>query len=45
VNGLFKVFVLIAGLTALFVLLGGAIAGRGGMVVAFLVAAGMNLMA
>ena len=43
--GRVKVFVLMAGLTALFVLVGGAIGGRGGMLVAFVIAAGMNLMA
>ncbi len=37
-----KTFVLMAGLTALFVALGGAIGGQSGMVIAFLLAAVMN---
>lgn len=37
-----KTFVLMAALTALFVALGGAIGGQSGMVIAFLLAAGMN---
>ena len=37
-----KVFVLMAGLTALFVAIGGAIGGQGGMMTAFIFAAGMN---
>ena len=37
-----KVFVLMAGLTALFVLLGGYIAGQQGMVLFFIMAAAMN---
>jgi heat shock protein HtpX len=40
-----RVFVLMAGLTALFVVVGGSIAGRGGMLLALLLAAGMNLYA
>ncbi len=39
-----KVFVLMAGLTALFVLLGGAIGGQGGMVFALLMAGVMNFV-
>lgn len=35
--------ILLAGLTALFMVVGFAIGGRGGMMIAFLVAAGMNL--
>lgn len=35
--------ILLAGLTALFMVVGFALGGRGGMLVAFLVAAGMNL--
>ncbi len=37
-----KTFVLMAGLTALFVALGGALGGQSGMVIAFLLAAVMN---
>lgn len=44
-RGAFKVFVLMAGLTALFVAIGGALGGRGGMFVAFAIAAAMNLIA
>lgn len=40
-----KVFVLMAGLTALFVAVGGALGGREGMVMAFGLAAVMNFMA
>jgi heat shock protein HtpX len=40
-----KTTILMAGLTALFVGLGFLIGGQGGMIVAFLVAAGMNLFA
>jgi heat shock protein HtpX len=40
-----KVFVLMAGLTALFVAVGGAVAGQGGAVLAFVIALGMNLFA
>jgi heat shock protein HtpX len=39
-----KVFVLIAGLTALFVAIGGAVGGQSGMVMAFLLAAVMNFI-
>jgi heat shock protein HtpX len=39
-----KVFVLMAGLTALFVALGGAFAGQSGMVIALLLAGGMNFL-
>jgi heat shock protein HtpX len=39
-----KVFVLIAGLTALFVAIGGAVGGQSGMVIAFLLAAVMNVI-
>jgi heat shock protein HtpX len=44
-RGTLKVFVLMAGLTALFVAVGGALGGRGGMLVAFAIAAVMNLLA
>lgn len=40
-----RVFVLMAGLTALFVMVGASIAGRAGMVLALLLAAGMNVFA
>jgi heat shock protein HtpX len=40
-----RVFVLMAGLTALFVVVGGSLAGRGGMLLALALAAGMNLYA
>jgi heat shock protein HtpX len=40
-----KVFVLMAGLTALFVALGGAIGGQGGMAFALLMAGAMNFIA
>ena len=40
-----KVFVLMAGLTALFIVIGGAIAGRGGALIALLLAFGMNFFA
>lgn len=40
-----RVFVLMAGLTALFVVVGGSLAGRGGMLLALAIAAGMNLYA
>jgi heat shock protein HtpX len=39
-----KVFVLMAGLTALFVAIGGAVGGQSGMVTALLLAAGMNFV-
>jgi heat shock protein HtpX len=39
-----RVFVLMAVLTALFVAIGGAVGGQSGMVMAFLFAAGMNLI-
>jgi heat shock protein HtpX len=39
-----KVFVLMAGLTALFVAIGGAVGGQSGMVMAFLFAAVMNFI-
>jgi heat shock protein HtpX len=44
-SGTLKVFVLMAGLTALFVAIGGAIGGQSGMLAAFVLAAGMNLFA
>lgn len=37
-----KVFVLMAGMTALFIAIGGAIGGQGGMMTALIFAAGMN---
>jgi heat shock protein HtpX len=40
-----KTFILLAGMTSLFVLLGGMIGGVGGMMIAFVLAAGMNLFA
>jgi len=40
-----KIFVLIAGLTALFVVVGGALGGQQGMVVAFLLAGAVNFFA
>jgi heat shock protein HtpX len=40
-----KVFVLMAGLTALFIVIGGAVAGQTGAVIAFVLALGMNLFA
>ena len=40
-----KVFVLMAGLTAIFVVVGGAIGGEQGMLIAFLIAAAMNFFA
>jgi heat shock protein HtpX len=43
-NGI-KVFVLMAGLTALFVAVGAALGGTSGMVIAFLIAAAINLFA
>jgi heat shock protein HtpX len=43
--GNLKVFVLMAGMTALFVMIGGALGGQAGMMVAFAVAALMNLFA
>jgi len=43
--GNMKVFVLMAGMTALFVMVGGALGGTGGMMIAFVLAAGMNLFA
>ena len=39
-----KVFMLMAGLTALFVALGGAFAGQNGMIVALVLAGGMNFL-
>jgi heat shock protein HtpX len=39
-----KVFALMAGLTALFVAIGGAVGGQSGMVMAFLFAGGMNFI-
>jgi heat shock protein HtpX len=39
-----RVFVLMAGLTALFVAIGGAVGGQGGMVMAFVLAAAMNFI-
>jgi heat shock protein HtpX len=44
-GGTFRVFVLMAGLTALFVAIGGAIGGQTGMLAAFGIAAAMNLFA
>jgi len=43
--GNFKVFLLMAAMTALFVVVGGSIGGREGMLIAFLMAALMNLFA
>jgi heat shock protein HtpX len=43
--GKFKVFLLMAALTAVFVVAGGAIGGREGMLIAFLMAAAMNFFA
>jgi heat shock protein HtpX len=43
--GGFKVFLLMAALTALFVVVGGSLGGREGMLIAFLMAAAMNLFA
>lgn len=43
--GNFKVFVLMAGLTAVFVVAGGALGGQQGMLIAFAMAALMNLFA
>jgi heat shock protein HtpX len=43
--GNFKVFLLMAALTALFVVVGGSIGGREGMLIAFLMAALMNVFA
>ncbi|HEX8363433.1 MAG TPA: zinc metalloprotease HtpX [Longimicrobium sp.] len=40
-----KVFGLMAGLTALFVMAGGALGGQGGMIIALLMAAAMNFFA
>lgn len=40
-----KVFVLMAGLTALFVAVGGALGGQGGMLFALLLAGAMNFLA
>jgi heat shock protein HtpX len=40
-----KVFLLMAAMTALFVVIGGALGGTGGMVLAFAIAALMNLLA
>ena len=37
-----KVFALLAGLTALFMAIGGAIGGQSGMLIALLLAGGMN---
>ncbi|HEX4934882.1 MAG TPA: zinc metalloprotease HtpX [Gemmatimonadaceae bacterium] len=39
----FKVFVLMAGMTALFMAIGGAVGGQSGMLLALLLAGGMNL--
>jgi len=41
----FKTYALMIGLTLLFIWFGGMIGGRGGMVIAFLIAAGMNFYA
>lgn len=43
--GRFKVFLLMAALTGLFVVVGGAIGGREGMLIAFMMAAVMNFFA
>jgi len=43
--GNFKVFLLMSGLTALFVVVGGSIGGREGMLIAFAIAAAMNVFA
>jgi len=43
--GNFKVFLLMAAMTALFVVVGGSIGGREGMLIAFLMASLMNLFA
>jgi heat shock protein HtpX len=43
--GRFKVFMLMAALTALFVVVGGSIGGREGMLIAFAIAAAMNVFA
>src|SRR5262245_19376838 len=40
-----KVFILMAGLTALFIVVGGALGGEQGMLFAFLLAAGLNFFA
>ncbi|MDD3592110.1 MAG: zinc metalloprotease HtpX [Sulfurovum sp.] len=41
----FKTYALMTGLTLLFIWFGGMIGGRGGMIIAFLIAAGMNFYA
>jgi len=41
----FKTYALMAGLTLLFIWVGGMLGGRGGMIIAFLIAAGMNFYA
>lgn len=41
----FKTYALMVGLTLLFIWFGGMIGGRGGMIIAFLIAAGMNFYA
>ncbi|MDD2451334.1 zinc metalloprotease HtpX [Sulfurovum sp.] len=41
----FKTYALMIGLTLLFIWFGGMIGGRGGMIIAFLIAAGMNFYA
>ncbi len=41
----FKTYFLMTGLTLLFIWFGGMIAGKGGMIIAFLIAAGMNFYA
>ncbi|AVY93594.1 MULTISPECIES: zinc metalloprotease HtpX [Microvirgula] len=44
-NNWLKTTILMAGIMALFMVVGGAIGGRGGMLIAFLVGGGMNLFA
>lgn len=41
----FKTYALMIGLTLLFIWVGGMLGGRGGMIIAFLIAAGMNFYA
>jgi heat shock protein HtpX len=41
--GYLKTTILMAGMTALFMLIGGMIGGKGGMMIAFLIAGGMNI--
>ena len=44
-NNIFRTFLLMALLTVLFVWIGGELGGRNGALIAFLLAAGMNLFA